>query len=257
MVSPRFFVKFVESKTTASGDVSRHPWIGISHGGTYVDLLRVPPTTSRIRAGDAQSTVLATLGTLAPVGMTTEAAPNRIVVESTWAGARPAGEVRYTQTTTVAADGPSLEMVDIASGAPSIGAIEVEVWPAPGVAPRAVDIGEGHARFTFAIAGADDAVIRVESVNAEVIVTKTEGGVQFRSVNGAVVHLRFTIETSSAPIVSLGLLRPSEIVESQGLTKVIVPAGPGSSTRIDRLRGLGFRKAFENERYVVLALGEP
>jgi hypothetical protein len=105
--------------------------------------------------------------------------------------------------------------------------------------------------------GADDATVRVESPNSGVIVTRTEGGVQFRATDGAVIGLTFTAETSTIPIAPLELLRPGEIVESMDLRAVVIPAGPASKARTDRLAGLGFEKSFENDRYLVLTREAP
>jgi hypothetical protein len=259
MTNEFFLIKYVDRKSGSAEDVPRQPWVAINHGGEYVDLVRILPTTTRVLAADGKGGVLATLNALDAMRVEGTELADQVTLQTFWTGERRGGTLSYTRSLSLSRGSTSLELVDEVTSTIPIQEIQVEVKPVSGLKPTAIDVESNQADFYFPQKGSSQPHIRLTASSHQVVMEPLEdgGGVLVRAPNATRLHLRFSAPAPGLPIFESRLLLPKQLIDKYNVGAVVLKRGPALEARMNRLSVLGFNPELEVGPYVVLVRETP
>ena len=241
-----FFTDTVASagRTAPAGLVIR-----ANHGGELLDLLRVPWADTAIVADHA--TVRA--NRLVPVRVKESASNQQVSVSTVWADT--SGTVSLNQSVTVWRDSAAMRLTQWSPG----NQIQMVLRPARGVAITSFASHGQEANVCFTQFGDSQPCLRIWLSQSDATMSHGRDGVlRVATRDSDRLNLLVTALTAGAPSVGLGLLHPSDLVESRKVGAALLYApDPGYLSQARRLEAIGFRDAFAAGPYRVLLRDRP
>ena len=216
----------------------------VNHGGEFVDVLRLPPATTRVtgRAVDV------TAADLVPLRVRDHAAERRAGIATVW-GLATDPEFSFTQRVTAYEDGTTLRIAQAAPGH----RISTELVPRPGITITSLAVTGPQAVACFTSFGGSAPCIRVHPAQEGARITETAAGsLRVTSVSSR-LDVLVTALTSGEASVELGLLLPAELADAHDLgAALLYEPDPAYASRRTRLDALGFEEARAFGPYRVL-----
>ena len=244
-----FFVKFpLLGKTTL-----QDPWISINHGGEYVELVRLPPTLTKISLGNEGDIAQVTLAELTVTSVETSEREDSVEIRSTWGGKVGGATVSYKRTVRLARGSKSVDVFDEVTSSLPIAALEAEVRPILKEASPATLFSDGRGEFTFPKLGKTQPRLEVSAPGQTVSMKAgAASSIVVRAAKSARLHLQLSAPEPGEPVYGLGLLMPDQLVEEYNVGGVLLVRDSTLNPRMKRLSALGFRKKLELDRYIVM-----
>lgn len=250
-INEQFLVRFTDASEGTRDLVPTSPWIGINHGGEYVDLLRIPSSTTRVFTGSGTEDLLATLGALEARSVDTDSQGDALVLNTEWSGARRGSEVRLNRTYELSADGNDLIISDSADSELEISGIQTEIWPLRGSEFVNVEPIDSGALITFRQLGSTNPEITITADDPSVLFSVTEDGLVATTTEDT-LRLTYRLVRRGQPLHHLAYLTPSNVVEQYDVSYVVLDDSDASAAREERLSKIGFTPVFETGPYTVL-----
>jgi len=248
VVNESFVVTLNDGAPIEGGEQPRGILITTNHGGDWLDLLRLVPSSSVIL--DAQGGRIAGLPSLTPVGIDRSVTTSAATVATRWDARRGGSSLGFRQSAALTSGSPTLTLDLAADTTLAVGGIQAELRPMTGVAITDVSRQGGSVVVTFARVGQTEPRVRIDVQDGTVSPTPT-GGLLLATF-GRALSVAVTDLTAGAPSSSLGLLDPRELVTSYGVGAAILRRDPAYEDRRDRLELLGFHVAYADGPYVVM-----
>ena len=243
------FVKFPKTGGAALQD----PWISINHGGEYVELVRLPPTLTKISLNNHGDIAQVTLAALTVTSVETSEREDSVEIRAAWRGTVGGASVTYRRTVHLARGSKSVEITDeVTSGLPVV-ALEAEVRPILKEAAPTTALGDDSAEFTFPKLGKAQPRLEVSAPGQTVSMKAgAANSIVVRAAKSARLHLQLSAPEPGEPVYGLGLLMPDQLVEEYNVGGVLLVRDSTLNARMKRLSALGFRKKLELDRYIVM-----
>jgi len=244
-----FLVKFPKTGGAALQD----PWISINHGGEYVELVRLPPTLTKISLNNHGDIAQVTLAALTVTSVETSEREDSVEIRAAWRGTVGGASVSYKRTVQLARGSKSVEITDeVTSGLP-IAALETEVRPILKEAAPTTLLRDDSGEFTFPKLGNTQPRLQVGAPGQTVTIRAgAANSIVVRAANSARLQLQLSAPEPGEPVYGLGLLMPDELVEEYDVGGVLLVRDSTLNARMKRLSALAFRKRLELDHYVVM-----
>jgi len=249
MANEFLFVKFPKPGGAALQD----PWLSINHGGEYVELVRLPPTLTKISLSSHGNVAQVTLAELTITSVEASESEGSVEIRAVWGGKAGGASVSYKRTVHLARGSKSVEITDeVTSGLPVV-ALEVEVRPILKEAAPATLLHDDSSEFIFAKLGKTKPRLEVGAPGQTVSMKAgAANSIVVRAANSARLHLQLSAPEPGEPVYGLGLLMPDQLVEEYNVGGVLLVRDSTLNARMKRLSALGFRKKLELDRYVLM-----
>ena len=244
-----FFVKFpLLGKTTL-----QDPWISINHGGEYVELVRLPPTLTKISLGDEGDVAQVTLAELTVTSVETSESEDSVEIRAAWGGTVGGASVSYKRTVRLARGSKSVDIFDeVTSGLPVV-ALEAEVRPILKEAAPATVLHDDSGEFIFPKLGKTQPRLELSAPGQTVSMKEgAANSIVVRAAKSERLHLQLSAPDPGEPVYGLGLLMPDQLVERYDVGAAVLARDSTLNARMKRLSALGFRKKLELDHYVVM-----
>jgi len=243
------FVKFPKPGGAALQD----PWISINHGGEYVELVRLPPTLTKISLNNHGDIAQVTLAALTVTSVETSEREDSVEIRAAWDGTVAGASVSYKRTVYLARASKSVEITDeVTSGLPVV-ALEAEVRPILKEAAPATVLHDDSGEFIFPKLGKTQPRLEVSAPGQTVSMKEgAANSIVVRAAKSARLHLQLSAPEPGEPVYGLGLLMPDQLVEEYNVGGVLLVRDSTLNARMKRLSALGFRKKLELDHYVVM-----
>ena len=259
LINEHFFLKFTESKASPYGTVPTAMWIGVNHGGEYVDLIRPPASTTRVFTGGGTTDVLATLGALDALAAVAHETPDRASLTTEWTGARRGSQVGLTRTVELTRGQSEFTVTDTASSSLAsvpVSGMQLEITPLGGVTVRTIVISGNTATITFAPIGSSTPVMTVTADDSAVTFTTVENRL-VATTTGDTLSLRYAVAQPGQPLHELAYLDPAALVDEFNIGYVMLEGDSSSAARAARLSAIGFGPVYAASPYTLLGTEGP
>jgi hypothetical protein len=246
MTNEYFYLKFTGEATAGAITVPTSLLLGANHGGEYVELLRLPPSATRIYSADGQISA----AQLTPVDVRREWTESRASIRTDWLGMAGTAQISLVRTVRLWQDGATMRLIDSTSGT----GIENVFSPPAGMSFTSLEITGREAKICFTRIGTQDPCLRIFAGQADAVMEPTaEGGLRIRTAGSSRLDVLVTTLTASGPSVGLGVLDPGELIATHQVGAALMLAtDPSFAFRRDRLTALGFHVAHTSGPYAVL-----
>ena len=249
MANEFLFVKFPKPGGAALQD----PWISINHGGEYVELVRLPPTLTKISLNSHGSIAQVTLAELTVTSVETSEREDSVEMRATWHGTVGGASVSYKRTVHLARGSKSVEITDEVTSGLEVTAMEAEVRPTLKEAAPATLLHDGSGEFTFPKLGNTKPRLQVGAPGQTVSMKPgAANSIVVRAAKSARLHLQLSAPEPGEPVYGLGLLMPDQLVEEYNIGGVLLVRDSTMNARMKRLSAVGFRKKLDLDHYVVM-----
>jgi len=244
-----FFVKFpLVGKTTM-----QDPWISINHGGEYVELVRLPPTLTKITLSSHGDMAQVTLAELTVTSVETSESEDSVEIKAAWGGKVRGATVLYKRTVRLARGSESVDVTDEVTSSLPITALEVEVRPILKEASPATVLHDDSGEFIFPKLGKTQPRLEVSApVQTVSMKAGAANSIVVRAAKSARLDLQLSAPEPGSPVYSLGLLLPDQLVTRYRVGAAVLARDATLAGRMQRLSALGFKAELELSRYVVM-----
>lgn len=244
-----FYLKFTGEAISGSITAPTSLLLGANHGGEYVELLRLPPSATRVFSADGQVSA----AQLTAVDARRTWGQNDVSIRTDWQGVAGTSQISLVRTVRLWRNGATVRLTDTTSGV----GIENVFSPPTGMSFTSLEITGREARVCFTRIGVQDPCLRIFGVQADAILEPTpEGGLRIRTA-GSTLGILVTTLTASGPSVGLGTLDPGALLATHNVgAALLVATDPSFEFRRDRLVALGFQVAHTSGPYAVLVRGD-
>lgn len=251
LINGEWFVLFTNAASTSTGEVPRDLLIGMNHGGEYLDLLRMPEAEARVLSPAANEGLLASLAALEPQAVERTQTEELLQVETTWAGARPAGSVGWTRQVSLTPGSDAVTIIDEVTSDAALAGMELLLAQTGSLRITGVEFEGTSAVLTFTRAGKTQPSLRLDAVGDGVWLEPAENGVRVIA-QGSRIELVLTPLTNGASIADPALLYPPQLAEDWNVAAVVLTQGPATEARVRRMQSLGFREELSIGPYLLL-----
>jgi hypothetical protein len=241
---------FTESVASQGQSAPAGLVVRANHGGELVDLLRLRRSDTTIIA-DAAPTIHA--DRLVPLRVVELVKDEQLSLSTVWADR--SGTLSLTQAVTVWRGGTSLALTQHSPG----NRIRMVLRPTAGMSITSFEWSGHEATVCFTQFGDSQPCLRIWVSQVDAAVSHGRDGVlRVATQQSERLDLLFTALTAGEASVGLGLLHPSDLVESRDVGAALLYAlDPAYESRAHRLETLGFREAFAAGPYRVLLRHDP
>lgn len=245
-----FYLKFIGEAISGPITAPTSLLLGANHGGEYVELLRLPPSATRVYSADGQVSA----GQLAAVDARREWSLNDVSIRTDWQGMAGTSQISLVRTVRLWRNGATMRLTDTTSGV----GVENVFSPPTGMSVTSLEITGREASVCFTRIGAQDPCLRIFAVQSDAIIEPTsEGGLRIRTAGSSTLDMLVTTLTASGPSVGLGTLDPGDLLATHNVgAALLVATDPSFGFRRDRLAALGFQVAHTSGPYAVLVRGD-
>jgi len=243
------FVKFPNTGGAALQD----PWISINHGGEYVELVRLPPTLTKITLSSHGDVMQVTLAELTVTSVETSESEDSVEIRAAWGGKVRGATVLYKRTVRLARGSKSVDVTDEVTSSLPITALEAEVRPILKEASPATVLHDDSGEFIFPKLGKTQPRLEVSApVQPVSMKAGAANSIVVRAAKSARLDLQLSAPEPGEPVYGLGLLMPDQLVEEYDVGGVLLVRDSTLNARMKRLSALGFSKKLELNHYVVM-----
>jgi hypothetical protein len=252
LVNESFIVTLNDGAPTTDGEQPRAFLLSVNHGGDWLDLLRLVPTSSVLLGEDGAT--LASLPALTPAGVQQTTSTSSAVVTTAWSAKRSGSTIGYAQSVRLDKASTTMGFDVAADTSVGVGGLRAELRPVTGAAITDVAVSDvatgGSAVVTFARVGETEPRVRIEVLGGSV--TASDSGGLLLGTSGPDLSVTITDLSAGAASSSLAVLKPIDLLATYGIGAAILRRDPAYEDRRERLELLGFRVAHAEGPYVVM-----